>query len=66
LLSELIQQGVENGEFRQVDAEVIAVDLIALYEGLLLLAVLDPETVDLEKMSEQGVALMIAGLEKKA
>ncbi|MGD8814869.1 MAG: TetR/AcrR family transcriptional regulator, partial [Anaerolineales bacterium] len=25
LLSELIQQGVENGEFRQVDAEVIAV-----------------------------------------
>jgi AcrR family transcriptional regulator len=65
LFSKLIQQGIAGGEFVVVDAEVVAVNLIALYEGLLLLAVLDPKTVDLEKMSVQGVGLIIEGLRKQ-
>jgi AcrR family transcriptional regulator len=66
LFSRLIQQGIDSGEFANVDTEVVAVDLIALYEGLLLLTVLDPKTVDLEKMSVQGTSLMIEGLRKKS
>ena len=65
LFSRLIQQGIDSGEFRKVDAEVVAVDLIALYEGLLLLAVLDPKMVDLEKMGVHGANLMIEGLRKQ-
>ncbi len=65
LLSKIIQQGIDSGEFRRVDAEIVAVDLIALYEGLLLLAVLDPKMVDLEKMGVHGANLMIEGLRKK-
>ncbi|HEY69950.1 MAG TPA: TetR/AcrR family transcriptional regulator [Anaerolineae bacterium] len=66
LLSRLIQQGLESGEFVPVDAEVVAVDFIALYEGLLLLAVLDPKTIDLKKMGAHGVNLMIEGLKVKS
>ncbi len=65
LLSKIIQQGIDSGEFRRVDAEIVAVDLIALYEGLLLLAVLDPKMVDLEKMGVHGANLMIEGLRKQ-
>jgi AcrR family transcriptional regulator len=65
LLSALLQQGIDNGEFKPVDADVIAVDLIAFYEGLLLLAVLDPKGVDLKKMGDSGARLLVDGLRRK-
>ncbi len=65
LLSALLKQGVENGEFKSVDVDVIAVDLIAFYEGLLLLAVLDPEGVDLKKMGDSGARLLVDGLRRR-
>lgn len=62
VLSDLIKQGIERGEFKPVDADVVAVGLIAFYEGLLLLAVLDPKGVDLKKMGDTGARLLIDGL----
>lgn len=65
LLSELIKQGIDSGEFKPVDVDVIAVDLIAFYEGLLLLAVLDPKGVDLKKMGDRGAQLLVDGLRRR-
>jgi AcrR family transcriptional regulator len=65
LLAELIQQGIDSGEFVPVEADEIAVDLIALYEGLLLLAVLDPKNVDLEKSGMSGIRLIVEGLKRR-
>lgn len=65
LLAELIQQGIDSGEFVPVEADEIAVDLIAFYEGLLLLAVLDPKSVDLEKSGRSGIRLIVEGLKRR-
>jgi len=65
LLAELIQQGIDSGEFVPVEADEIAVDLIAFYEGLLLLAVLDPKNVDLEKSGISGIRLIVEGLKRR-
>lgn len=64
LLGALIQQGVDAGEFAPVDADAVAIDLIAFYEGLLLLAVLDPRTVDLDNMGKSGISLIVEGLKR--
>ncbi len=64
LLAALIQQGCDSGEFVPVEADVVAVDLIALFEGLLLLAVLDPKGIDLQEMGESGIRLIVEGLRR--
>lgn len=66
LLSALLQQGIDRGEFEPVDVDVIAVNLIAFYEGLLLLAVLDPKGVELKKMGDGGARLLIEGLKRRS
>ena len=66
LLAALIQQGIDSGEFVPVEADAIAVDLIAFYEGLLLLAVLDPKGIDLQKMGESGISVIVEGLKRRS
>ncbi len=66
LLAALIQQGIDSGEFVPVEADAIAVDLIAFYEGLLLLAVLDPKNIDLQKMGESGISVIVEGLKRRS
>jgi AcrR family transcriptional regulator len=65
LLSALIEQGIDCGEFKPVDVDATAVNLIAFYEGLLLLAVLDPKGVDLKKMGDSGAHLIIDGMKRR-
>jgi AcrR family transcriptional regulator len=65
LLAALIQQGIDSREFASIEADVVAVDLIAFFEGLLLLAVLDPKSVDLQKMGRSGVRLIVEGLRRR-
>lgn len=62
MLASLIEQGVNHGEFRPVDAMETATAIGALYEGLITLWVIDPQRVDLARHGEQAVRLLLDGL----
>jgi AcrR family transcriptional regulator len=62
LLTQLIQQGIDKGELRPVDAEQTAIAIGALYEGLITLWVVDPQTIDLDRDSQAAMQLLLEGL----
>ena len=61
-LAALIQQGIARGEFREVDAEQAALAFIALFEGLVLLWAIDPQSVSAETTPEAAMLLLLDGL----
>lgn len=61
-LAALIRQGVERGEFHDVDPDQAAIALIAVYEGLTLLWAVDPVGVAIDAASESAVRLILGGL----
>ncbi|MGD8554977.1 MAG: TetR/AcrR family transcriptional regulator [Anaerolineales bacterium] len=64
-LADLLRQGVEAGEFRPMDVEETATNIIALYEGLMLLTAVDSESVHWEGVSEHRARLLLQGLLKE-
>jgi AcrR family transcriptional regulator len=62
-LTTLIQQGIDCGEFRAVDASDTAITLCAIYEGLTLLWSIDPQSVPISAASETAVRLLLEGLQ---
>jgi AcrR family transcriptional regulator len=62
-LTPLIQQGIDRGEFRPLDAAQAALTAGAVVEGTLLLWVLDPKSFQLEAQLRAGTELVLAGLE---
>jgi AcrR family transcriptional regulator len=65
ILTPIIQQGIDQGEFRPVEAQKAAIALGALIEGTILLKTYGPETVDLREHMETGVRLLLTGLRKE-
>jgi AcrR family transcriptional regulator len=61
-LAALIQQGIDRGEFRTVDAEEVALAWIALTEGLTLLWVVNPRGIAWREHAEAAVHLLLDGL----
>jgi len=61
-LAPVIEQGVNNGELRAVDAEKVAIALGAMLEGTLLLWAFAPERVDLEAQIMYGTELLLSSL----
>ena len=61
-LAALIQQGIDRGEFRAVDAEEVALAWIALTEGLTLLWVVNPRGIAWREQAEAAVHLLLDGL----
>ncbi|MEA3350315.1 MAG: TetR/AcrR family transcriptional regulator [Chloroflexota bacterium] len=62
LLTPIIQQGINAGEFRDVDAHDVAVAVSAVFEGTILLWVYDSDAVDLKKHIQKGIQLLIDGI----
>ncbi|MBN1877249.1 MAG: TetR/AcrR family transcriptional regulator [Anaerolineae bacterium] len=62
LLAPLIQQGIERGELRAVDAEKAAITLGAMLEGTLLLWAFAPDRVDMEAQILYGMELLLESL----
>lgn len=62
LIEALIQQGINRGEFRQTPTREAALTLVALFEGLNLLHVVDPEAIHFQLQAEAAVRLIINGL----
>ena len=62
LLIPIIQQGIDCGEFRAINAGEPAIAAGAIFEDTILLWVYDPETVDLDRYMETGFRLFLNGL----
>ena len=62
-LTPVIQQGIDRGEFRPVNAMTVSVALGAVVEGTILLWATTPEFVDLESDILEGCNLILDGLE---
>jgi AcrR family transcriptional regulator len=58
----IIQQGIDRGEFSAGDANQITTALSALYEGTILLSVIDPANVNLNRDLKPGIMLFLQGL----
>jgi AcrR family transcriptional regulator len=63
VLARLIERGIEQGEFRAVDAQATATTLVALYEGLALLFFVDPEAIHWEDQIITSMRLLLQGLQ---
>lgn len=61
-LTSIVQEGIEQGEFREIDAGEAAVTIISLFEGVTLLWAFDPEAVPARKQVETSTRLLIEGL----
>lgn len=62
-LTPFIQQGIDRGEFRPVNAKSVTVALGAIVEGTILLWASAPDLVDLEEDIREGVDILLTGLE---
>ena len=62
ILVGLIRQGMEGGEFKDVDAREVAVAVMAVFEGLILLSAMDPQSVEWDQVSKLAVGLLTTGL----
>jgi len=62
VLAALVQRGIDRGEFRPLQAERVAIAITALYEGLALLWMVDPEATQWEQTGESSLLLLLDGL----
>ncbi len=62
VLISLIQKGIDRGEFQPVEAETVAIAIAALYEGLALLWIVDPQAVQWEKVGEASLHMLLDGI----
>jgi len=62
ILIPIIQQGIDSGEFRQVDASEVAIAAFAIIEGTLLLWVYDKSIIDPERHIRSGMKLLLEGV----
>jgi AcrR family transcriptional regulator len=61
-LAELVREGIDNGEFRNVDPQEVALQLLSLLEGLALVWGVDPERIRIPETADRGVRLVLDGL----
>jgi AcrR family transcriptional regulator len=59
----IIQKGIDSGEFRQVDANEVALAAGAIFEGTILLWVYDSSRVDPEKHIHSSIKLLLEGIQ---
>ncbi len=58
----IIQRGIDSGEFRQVNAQDIAIAAGAIFEGTILLWVYDKSRVDVEHHIRSSIDLLLKGV----
>jgi AcrR family transcriptional regulator len=61
----IIQRGIDSGEFRQVDANEVALAGGAIIEGTILLWVYDNSLVEPEKHIRSGMKLLLEGVQAR-
>jgi AcrR family transcriptional regulator len=57
----IIEEGIQSGEFKPVDAEQLVWAMMAAYDGLAVYLTLNPD-LDLEQVSESFIEALLSGL----
>ena len=65
ILIPIIEQGIKSGEFRNENADEIALAMGAIFEGTILLWVYDKSVVNPEKHIKSGMKLLLEGVKTK-
>jgi AcrR family transcriptional regulator len=61
-VARVIQQGIDDGEFRRIDAKVMARLMIATYDGLVLQWLADKKGLDWDTCTKTLITVMLQGL----
>jgi AcrR family transcriptional regulator len=62
MIAGIIQEGFKAGEFKEVDADQLAIAVMAAYDGLWFYKMLMPDEVDLDRTSRAFIETLLAGL----
>lgn len=62
--SAMVEAGIAEGTLRAVDPEIAAWVIVSLAVGLMLQGVLDPRGADWGEVAQEGVRMLLEGLEK--
>lgn len=62
ILVPMIQQGIDSGEFKDIDPRSAAITTGAIFEGTILLWVYDNTLVDPEKHIREGIVMLLDGI----
>jgi AcrR family transcriptional regulator len=62
LLEDLINQGIDRGEFHPVNAAETAISFASMYEGLTIHWLMEPEAVQWDILSENSIPMLLNGL----
>jgi len=63
--SSMIGAGIAEGTLRQMDAEMVAQVIVSLAVGLLLQGLLDPNGADWGQVAQEGMQMLLEGLERR-
>jgi len=63
--SAMVKAGIAEGTLRDVDPEIAAWAIVSLAVGLVLQGVLDPQGADWGEVAEEGMRMLLEGLEEK-
>ena len=63
--SGMIEAGIVEGTLRSVDPEMAAQVIVSLAAGLVLQRLLDPHGADWGKVAQEGIRMLLEGLEKR-
>jgi AcrR family transcriptional regulator len=64
-LASIIQDGIDQGEFKPADPTQIAIAIGAIFEGTILLWVYDHTLVDIDTHIKSGINFVLAGISSK-
>ncbi len=62
---ELLQQGIDDGEFQIDDPGMAAINIISLMEGIVLIGLAIPHTWDFQAQVNNAIGLVLRGLTKR-
>ena len=65
ILAQIIEQGIAEDEFDDVDPRKTALTIIGLYEGITLMWFVDPESIDWDELTEAPLDMLLNGIRKK-
>ncbi len=65
VLTSIIQEGIDTGEFRQLNVEDAAIAMGAIFEGIIVLRMYDPEKVDVVLHTRTTFDIFLQGLLEK-
>ncbi len=65
ILAEIIEQGVENGEFSQMDPGQAALAIIGMYEGITLMWFIDPKSIVWDELADLPLEMILGGIRRR-